>query len=147
VQARLNALKQLLKEGLASTQDELCTALKKQKFNITQSTVSRDLRRIGAIKTTDSSGEVVYCMPELHRTLPLDVSDSLGPMVTEIQANDSMIVVSTTPGSASLVARYLDSLKEYLEILGTIAGDDTIFVAPAKLKNISATVGKIREEF
>ena len=146
-QQRLNALKQLLREGLASTQDELCKALKKQKYQVTQSTVSRDLRRVGAIKTTDSDGEIMYCLPEISKSLPLDVSDALGPMLLDIQHNESMVVLHTTPGSANLVARHLDSLKDYLEILGSIAGDDTIFVAPGKIKNISEIIGKIREEF
>lgn len=144
---RIEALKKLLREGEASTQEELCKALHKLKFSVTQSTISRDLRRIGAIKTTDSSGEIFYSMPETNTTLPLNVSETLGRMVMNISSNESMIIMNTTPGSANLVARHLDSLKEELGILGTIAGDDTIFIAPAKIKNINNLIKDIKEEF
>ncbi len=147
-QARLEVLQQLLREGSASTQDELCKALKQKKFHVTQSTISRDLRRIGAMKTLNSDGETVYVLPGTSAsTLPPPVSHSLGHLLLDIQANESMIVLHTSPGSASLVARHLDSMRSYLGTLGTIAGDDTIFIAPASTKQIPALIKKIKEEF
>ncbi len=144
-QERLAVLKSLIREGEASTQEELCEALRKKKFDVTQSTVSRDLRRIGAMKTTNAEGEVVYVLPD--DVIRSRVQTPLDGLLTEIVANESMIVIHTTPGSASLVARHLDNLRSSLLILGTLAGDDTIFVVPESVKKISSTVKKIKDEF
>jgi transcriptional regulator of arginine metabolism len=144
-QERLAVLKQLIREGEASTQEELCDALRKKKFDVTQSTVSRDLRRIGAVKTTNAEDEVVYVLPD--DVIRSRVNTPLDGLLTEIVANESMIVIHTTPGSASLVARHLDNMRSALLILGTLAGDDTIFVVPESVKKISATVKRIKDEF
>ena len=144
-QERLAVLRQLIREGEASTQEELCDALRKKKFDVTQSTVSRDLRRIGAVKTTNSEDEIVYVLPdEVMRTR---VNTPLEGLLTEIVSNESLIVLHTTPGSASLVARHLDNMRSGLGILGTLAGDDTIFVVPESVRKIAATVKKIKDEF
>jgi transcriptional regulator of arginine metabolism len=146
-QLRIDVLRGFLREGTASTQDDLCKALRQKKFDVTQSTVSRDLRRIGAIKTTDSEGQTVYRLPDENHVLPATVSHSLGGLLIDIQANENMIVLHTAPGSASLVARHLDSMRSSLGILGTLAGDDTIFIAPASSRHIGALIRKVKEEF
>ncbi|MGZ3691972.1 MAG: arginine repressor [Pseudobdellovibrio sp.] len=147
-QARQAALRELIREGNAYNQEELCQALRQKKFDVTQSTVSRDLRRIGAIKTINKDGETIYKLPDDHQvTLPLTVSHSLGGLLLGIQGNESLIVLHTAPGSASLVARHLDSMRNELGILGTIAGDDAIFIAPLTAKKIPALIKRIKEEF
>lgn len=145
-QLRLKTLKQLVREGEASTQDELVKELRKSKFDVTQSTVSRDLRRIGAVRSTNLEGEIVYLLPDEQQILPPEVSQDLGVLIRNIDANESMIVMHTTAGAASLVARYLDSMKIYLEIIGTLAGDDTIFIIPASTKKINGVIKRIKEE-
>lgn len=139
-------LRELIREGAAGTQVELCEALRQRNFDVTQSTVSRDLRRIGAIKTTNAEGEIIYRMPGDQVPQPL-ISPDLGDLVTEIQANENMIVLHTTPGSASLVARHLDHHRTRLGILGTLAGDDAIFIVPVSVKKITEVIQKIKEEF
>lgn len=146
-QDRLTVLRELIREGEASTQEELCEALRRKKFDVTQSTVSRDLRRIGAVKTTNAEEEIVYVLPEDHQSLRPRVTTPLDGLLTQIDSNETMIVLHTTPGSASLVARHLDSLKESLGILGTIAGDDTIFVVPESARKIPGAIKKIKDEF
>ena len=147
-QARQEALRSLILEGVAANQKEFCKALKQKKYEVTQSTVSRDLRRIGAIKTVNKEGETIYMLPEQQQSLlPPTVSQGLGGLLKSVEANDSLIVVRTTPGSASLVARYIDGLSAELGVLGTIAGDDTIFVAPAMGKKIPALIKRIKSEF
>ncbi len=136
-QERLGVLRQLIREGEASTQEELCEALRRKKFDVTQSTVSRDLRRIGAVKTTNAENEIVYVMPVDHMAMRTRVSTSLDGLLTEVLSNENTIVLHTTPGSASLVARHLDSMRSDLGILGTIAGDDTIFVVPESARKFS----------
>lgn len=146
-QERQTVLRQLIREGEASTQEDLCEALKKKKFDVTQSTVSRDLRRIGAIRTTNAAGEIVYKMPEDHQSLPPRVMVSLDGFLTDIEHNESMIVIHTTAGSASLIARHLDGQKNDLGILGTLAGDDTIFIVPISVKKIPTVIQNIKDEF
>src|ERR1700683_2658988 len=119
---RLKVLRQLIREGIVGNQEELCKALAQKNLEVTQSTVSRDLRRIGAIKVTNAEGEVIYKLPEDSPNLPTAVSRSLDGLLNDIQFNENMIVLHSTPGSASLVARHIDSLKESLGIIGTIAG-------------------------
>ncbi|MES2854354.1 MAG: arginine repressor [Bdellovibrionota bacterium] len=145
-QERLMVLRQLIREGEASTQEELCEALRKKKYDVTQSTVSRDLRRIGAVKTTNAEDEIVYILPEDHQAMQR-VNHSLDGLLTEVTANETMIVLHTTPGSASLIARHLDGLRSSIGVLGTIAGDDTIFVVPESVKKVSLVIKKIKEEF
>ena len=129
-----------------STQVELVQALRDQRFPVTQSTISRDLSRLGAVKARDASGRVVYRMPdELSTNSSLPTTDLKG-LLLNVQHNGSLIVIQTTPGSASLVAHQLDKTKPE-GILGTIAGDDTIFVAPRSLLRIDETIGAILEEF
>jgi len=143
--ARIQALKALLEEGRIGTQEEICEFLQKKKFSVTQSTISRDLRRIGAIKVTGAGGNIVYKLPEEQMALPAAVSSGLKGLLIDIQHNGMMIVVHTTPGSASLVARHIDSVMSK-GVLGTLAGDDTIFVAPSSTHNIEKMMKEIMEE-
>ncbi len=146
--ARLETLKELLRQGESSTQEELCDALRRKKFDVTQSTISRDLRRLGAIKVPTPDGETSYKLPDEQISLPVEISSGLKGLLKEIHHNGSMIVIHTTTGSAGLVAHHLDMVKPR-GILGTIAGDDTIFVAPASTstKEIQATLEEIVAEF
>ena len=128
VQERLEVLRELLTDGDLSTQEELREKLEKRDFDVTQSTVSRDLRKLGAIRAVDPNGRTVYKLPEDYE--PPLASRGLPQLVREVTTNGSMIVIHTAAGSASLIARQVDAISP-TQILGTIAGDDTIFVAPA----------------
>jgi transcriptional regulator of arginine metabolism len=145
VSERLNALRKILESGKNSTQEELRDMLEAKGHNVNQSTISRDLRKIGAIKGTDNKGRTVYRLSEISQESSF-VAQSVGDLILNITHNDSMIVIQTSPGSASLVARHLDMNKP-ADILGTIAGDDTIFVAPSKDFSIKQTITAIRESF
>ncbi len=142
--SRLNALRKLLTEGEISTQEDLAEELARQKFQVTQSTISRDLRKLGAIKTFDPAGQIKYRLPD-DIMMPSVSNLDLKGLLLNIEHNGIMIVLHTTPGSASLVARHLDQVKPE-GIIGTMAGDDTIFVAPASIKKIEQTVSAILEE-
>jgi transcriptional regulator of arginine metabolism len=140
---RLEVLRELLREGTLSTQEELREKLEKSRFAVTQSTVSRDLRKIGAIKAIDAEGRTVYQLPEEFEAIVAPVAPGkLGELIREIQNNGMMIVIHTTPGSASLIASHLDHYRPG-GILGTLAGDDTIFVAPASARAMRSTLKAI----
>ncbi len=146
-QERLLVLRQLIREGEASTQEELCSALKRKKFDVTQSTVSRDLRRIGAVKANNTEGEIIYRLPEHHLVQMTRANHDVSQLVVDIRSNESVVVIHTTPGSASLIAADLDRRRISLGILGTLSGDDTIFVAPISTKQILKVEQKIKAEY
>lgn len=140
---RIEALKEILSQGELSTQDDLRDQLKRMNFKVTQSTISRDLRKIGAVKAIESDGRTTYRLPDLELQ-PIAPSTALADLVTSIRSNEAMIVINTTPGSASLVARHLDRTRPG-DLLGTLAGDDTIFVAPSSVRSIAATIRAIED--
>lgn len=144
-QERLKVLTELLESGALSTQEELASELKNRDYHVTQSTISRDLRRIGAFKTQDATGRTVYRLTDDLAAIPVP-SANLEGLVLDMAHNGAMIVLHTTPGSASLVARHLDAMRSE-GILGTIAGDDTIFLAPESVKRIDAIMARIEEVF
>lgn len=137
---RLEGLRALLAEGKLSTQDELRMKLEKQKFRVTQSTISRDLRRIGAVRAVDAEGNTVYRLPLVESAEDASTSE----IVRNVQGNDSMVVIHTVPGAASIVARHID-MRRSREFIGTIAGDDTVFVALASKSSATDGVRAIRE--
>ena len=127
-------LKELLIEGQTSTQEELVEALEARGFKVNQSTVSRLLRKVKAIKVENEQGESVYSLP--REPAPPTITPALRGLVIDIVANETTIVIFTSPGSASMIARILDYKQPSSEVLGTIAGDDTIFVVPKSIQNI-----------
>jgi len=126
--------------GAPGTQEEICEELKKDGYHVTQSTVSRCLRKLGAVRAVESDGRIVYRISELS---PPMVRASLNELVLDIVSNGSIVVIRTSPGSASLVARHLDHHRPG-GILGTIAGDDTIFVAPASTRKVQHAIDEIK---
>ena len=126
---------ELVKAFKSATQREIqfsgriVQALQEQGFdNINQSKVSRMLTKFGAVRTRNAKMEMVYCLPA-----ELGVPTTSSPLkntVLDIDHNDAVVVIHK-PGAAQLIARMLDSLGKTEGILGTIAGDDTIFTTPA----------------
>lgn len=125
------AFKALLKEEKFGSQSEIVTALQEQGFeNINQSKVSRMLSKFGAVRTRNTKMEMVYQLPN-ELSVPA-TSSPLKNLVVDIDHNDLLIVVKTSPGAAQLIARLLDSIGKSEGILGAIAGDDTIFITPTR---------------
>ncbi len=145
-EALIKAFKALLKEENFGSQSEIVAALKQQGFNnISQSKVSRMLSKFGAVRTRNAKQEMVYCLPA-EMGIPTAKSP-LRQLVIDIVHNEMMIIIRTSPGAAQLIARLLDSLGKADGVLGTIAGDDTIFIAPAMISEIDDTIERIRDLF
>ena len=145
-EALIKAFKELLKEENFGSQGEIVEALKEQGFdNISQSKVSRMLSKFGAVRTRNAKQEMVYCLPA-EMGVPTAKSP-LRQLVIDIMHNEMMIIIRTSPGAAQLIARLLDSLGKADGVLGTIAGDDTIFIAPAKISEIDVTLDRVRTLF
>ncbi len=142
----LAVFKELLSQERFGSQSEIVAALQELGFtNINQSKVSRMLSKFGAVRTRNTRMEMVYCLPT-ELSVP-NTSSPLKNLVIDIDHNDFVIVVKTSPGAAQLIARLLDSVGKAEGILGTIAGDDTIFITPTKGTSISTLIGNIQPLF
>ncbi|MGY5452134.1 transcriptional regulator ArgR [Agarivorans sp. MS3-6] len=142
----VKAFKSLLKEERFGSQAEIVTALQDQGYeNINQSKVSRMLSKFGAVRTRNAKMEMVYCLPA-ELGVPT-VSSQLKILVLEMDFNDALIVIHTSPGAAQLIARLLDSLGKAEGILGTIAGDDTIFITPTRQVDIASVFQSVKDLF
>ncbi len=121
--ARRSLIAHLLRESGAASQAELAYALKKRGVRASQPVLSRDLRALGAVKKDGA-----YRLAEEQRVTPLA---ALRPLLRSVRlAGPHMVIVACEPGSASSLARALEAAA--LDgIAGTLAGDDTIFVAVA----------------
>lgn len=137
---------ELMLEEKYSTQKEIVDALHARGFNsANQSKISRMLTKAGAVRLRNAQGQIVYCIPE-ELTVPVATS-SLKLLVRTIEHNNLMVVVHTCPGAAQLVARMLDSFERNMGILGSIAGDDTVFVAPVRGVPVTGLLKDIRDIF
>jgi transcriptional regulator of arginine metabolism len=122
---RRDAVARIIRSRRISTQEELLEAVERAGFRTTQATLSRDLARLGARRASQPEGGAVYELPE-----PGAGIETFRELVASIISNGSLVVIRTHPGSAAAIARVID-LAGLPEVLGTLAGDDTIFVAPA----------------
>ena len=134
---RLAALRLLLTQNEMSSQDEVIQALARQHIEVTQSTLSRDLKRLKVAKAANAEGKYYYVIPNettykrqhnpAHSPLNSEVTQSLQTAYRGISFSGNMAVIHTSPGFANGIASNIDSagLKD---VLGTIAGDDTIFL-------------------
>lgn len=136
-------MRTLLIEGKVTTQEGICTALETLGHAVNQSKVSRLLRKIGAVKSKNEKDQIVYRLP--LEPAPPTTSSQLSSLIMEVVANEATIIVYTSPGSAQLIARILDYHKKEIQILGTIAGDDAIFIAPKSIEKIETSVSEIRK--
>lgn len=127
---RRRDLLRLLRAGAASTQQELVDALRAAGHDVTQATVSRDLHEIGAVKIRNGQG-TKYRLPDQAADddrVAENLAATLADSAIEIRPAASLVVIITLPGHAAAVARAVD-LAGLPHALGTIAGDDTVFVA------------------
>jgi transcriptional regulator of arginine metabolism len=130
---RLKDLVRILRGGHAATQQEIAAALRAEGHDVTQATVSRDLQEIGAVKIR-TGRTLEYKMPdEVPRTtgselMARNLLRTLKDFALVVRPAASLVIVVTAPGHASAVARAID-LAGLEDVIGTVAGDDTIFVA------------------
>jgi transcriptional regulator of arginine metabolism len=142
----IKAFREILKTESYGSQGEIVLALKNLSFdNISQSKVSRMLSKFGAVRTRDARGDMVYCLPP-ELGMPTAKSP-LKQLVLDIVHNNVMVIIRTSPGAAQLIARLLDSLSHTDGVLGTIAGDDTIFIAPADITKIDELRQRVQDLF
>lgn len=129
---RLEALRLIISSQQLGSQEELLNALQKEGFKLTQATLSRDLKQLKVAKAATMGGNYVYVLPNesMYKrvTTPSSVREMMQmPGFMSINFSGNMAVIKTRPGYASSIAWNIDN-SNIPEILGTIAGADTIFV-------------------
>lgn len=129
---RLEALRMIISSHELGSQEELLQALKNEGFSLTQATLSRDLKQLKVAKAASMRGNYVYVLPNdtMYKRVstPHSVKEMMQvPGFLSINFSGNMGVIKTRPGYASSIAYNIDN-NHIEEIIGTIAGDDTIFI-------------------
>jgi transcriptional regulator of arginine metabolism len=131
-------LLQLIRESDISTQEELVVELNKIGLEVTQATISRDIKELGIIKVTSGHG--------LQRYVPMERSGEVASgrlmkvfseAVIQVDLAVNLVIIKTLPGMAQACASALDSMR-LPEVAGSIAGDDTVFVAARSAEQAAA---------
>ncbi|WDE11266.1 transcriptional regulator ArgR [Thalassomonas haliotis] len=138
------AFKRLLRDQCYGSQGQLAEALAELGFeNLSQAKISRLLAKLGAVKSRNTSDQTVYILPE-ELVIPRS-KHAIQSVVLGVKHNNMQIILKTGIGGAPLIARMLDSMGEAAGILGTLAGDDTIFIAPTDVTKIDEIADSIRK--
>ena len=155
---RMETLKMLISSHELSSQEEVLQALAKEGYKLTQATLSRDLKQLKVAKAASMNGKYVYVLP--NETMYKRVSNPrslremmMSPGFQSINFSGNMVVIKTRPGYASSIAYNIDN-SDIPEILGTIAGDDTIFMVRKEgasendlIKSLSELIPELNQQY
>jgi transcriptional regulator of arginine metabolism len=132
-QTRQFTIKQVITHEVIANQDDLCRALEKAGFTVTQATLSRDMKELGIARVNTAAGHryILHTESEERR-----LTSIIGYEIESIDSNETMVVIKTLPGRAQGVAEIIDSVR-HPAVLGTLAGDNTIFVTPSSTTKIA----------
>ena len=122
---RHDAILRLVREQEIATQQELADALRADGFEVVQTTVSRDIRDLGLTKVR-RNGRLVYAPPGTHDLGPM--RRALRQFALSMEATHNLVVVRTASGAANVLGQVIDD-SAHPDVAGTVAGDNTIFVA------------------
>ncbi len=137
---RQEKIKEIILNNKIDTQEELIKKLKESGFVATQATMSRDIKELKLTKISDGSNGYYYVFPHSVRVNEINkFNDSLIPLIISVNCAMNIIVIKTHSGMAQAVATGIDNIKSD-DILGCVAGDDTIFVLTAS-EDIAQNIG------
>lgn len=136
---------EIIKERNIETQEELAEELKKAGFDVTQATVSRDIKDMKLLKMQRISGKYSYATPKREETnLSVKLTNVLSTLTVSVENIDTMVIVKTVVAGAAPVAEAIDGFG-FSEIAGTIAGENTIFIMTRTIESAEKVVIKIRD--
>ena len=133
-------IREIITQKTITSQEDLAAELVKRGLDVTQATLSRDLQELNVARVHSMDG-IRYLLP--HDTEERQIKTLVGYEIITIDANETNVIIRTLPGRAGGVASYLDSLRNP-NILGTIAGDDTIMVIPSTTKKTQTILKYIK---
>ena len=139
-------IKEIIDKNKVETQEDLATALRAEGIEVTQATVSRDIKELMLVKVPDANGQYHYAYPKEHNMLltPGRLERTFQDSIIGIRVSQCMVVIRTLPGTAQAVAYAVDYMK-WEEVLGTIAGDDTVFVALEDAGGVKAFLKRFKD--
>lgn len=121
-------IREIIANNDIETQDDLVDELKKAGYNVTQATISRDIKELHLVKVPLMDGKYKYSLPADQRFNPLQkLKRALMDAFVSIDSTSHLLVMKTLPGNAHAIGALIDKL-DWNEILGTICGDDTILI-------------------
>lgn len=142
--ARHEKIKELIRQYDIDTQEELASRLNEAGFKVTQATVSRDIRALKMMKVTGKDGKSRYViLQELPTEMGEKYTRVLHDALLTIDQGQNILVIRTVPGMAMGVAAALDALN-WEEILGSIAGDDTVMCVARTLEEASSVAERLK---
>ncbi|MCL6610999.1 MAG: arginine repressor [Peptococcaceae bacterium] len=137
---------EIIRSRQVETQYQLARELKEAGFDVTQATVSRDIKELGLVKVPGENNNSHYTLPD--RAPDLNWEDRLKRLlissVQGLDCSENLVVVKTLPGEAQGVASAIDQAK-MPNIIGTVAGDDTILVVVKPKSAVSEVIGRFRK--
>lgn len=138
---RLSAITAIVSSEVISSQEELMDRLSKKGHNITQATLSRDIKKLKLIKAHTSTGYRY----QIHtgKTIPAVRSNG----ILSVDASSNLMVIKTGPGFAAAVASTIDNNIVCSSIMGTIAGDDTVLLILRSSDSIEQVIEAVSQEF
>ncbi|NCB41647.1 MAG: arginine repressor [Clostridia bacterium] len=143
--ARQNKILDLIRTYEVGTQEKLAKLLRTSGFKVTQATVSRDIRELQLVKAVSENGKSCYAIPS---KVEAPVSDRFKKILKEtiqnIESAENIIVIKTLSGCANAAGEAIDT-SDYPEIIGTIAGDNTMLVIVDKKENVPKLLETLRE--
>lgn len=130
-------VKEIVERLVIRTQDELSDALRSEGIDVTQATVSRDIKEMMLVKVPTGDGSYRYAFPSDHNVMVsvARLEKTFQDSVLSVNSSGNIIVLRTLPGTAQAVAYVLDNVR-WSEIIGTVAGDDTIFLVVKPEKSV-----------
>jgi transcriptional regulator of arginine metabolism len=149
-QVRQRAIRDLVDRRVIRTQQELAAALRERGFRTTQATISRDVAELGLVKVS-REGTQAYALPARLREAEATGEERLRALLSdlpvELRESGLTLVIRTLPGSAHPIAAALDRAR-WPEVVGSIAGDDTVFVATTDrraVQRLKSRLGRMGE--
>ncbi|HAN03813.1 MAG TPA: arginine repressor [Elusimicrobia bacterium] len=139
---RLYCIRKIIAAGMVGSQEDLRRELAREGCKVTQATLSRDLKDLGVSWVPGPDGGR-YALTAPGAVPPLRTL--LGASVTDIGANETLVLIRTLPGAAGTVAEYIDS-QRLPEVLGTVAGDNTVLVIPSSIRRLAAMQRSLRDK-
>lgn len=139
-QQRQMIIRELIVSNRIASQDELSRLLRRQRVEVTQATLSRDLREMRIARMPEDNG-VRYVLPEVAEGKKL--RRVVQEEIVQIQGNECVIIIKTLPGRAPGVGVFIDHLK-HPDILGTVAGNDTLLVVPLNMNKTQTVIDHLR---
>ncbi len=142
---RHSRILEIISENVIETQDDLIARLRESGYAVTQATVSRDIKQLGLVKTATKNGGYQYTVAKNDSTGNENkLKNIMRETITGAQSAENIVVVKTFPGMANAAAAAVDSLVGET-ILGSIAGDDTIFIVVRNAADAEAFTEYIKD--